>query len=245
MTTRATPALRGLPPGIEFTRWTTPGTALLLALAVIAFWPAYLRDPIGLGRFYMHLHAVTGTLWFALVLVQPILLRLGRRDAHRRLGQVSWVLGPVVILAMVFASHAFQEVMMENGGRPGPHVFWLQAWLAVLFALFWAGAMLRRRDRIVHPRLMVATVFTFVDPVIARIAGMQFGLPGQLVSFACLDLALLALIVLEWRTPRARRLWLLVGAIFLAFEIPLLLGAAGSDLWLGVTRAWLALPLTP
>jgi len=63
--------------------------AALLAAAAIAFWPPYLSIlPFGADR-YVNFHVATVSLWMLYLIVQPALIRAGRRDLHRRLGRTS------------------------------------------------------------------------------------------------------------------------------------------------------------
>lgn len=230
----------------EFARLSTPAIACLLALGVIAFWPGYLADPVGLGSGYTHFHALTSALWFALVIVQPLLILRGRRDIHRRLGSISWVLGPLVIIAMFLGAHALQEAFQVGAGRVLPYVFWLQWWLALMFGTFWGLAMFLRRDRFLHARFMAATALTFIDPVIARLVErVAEEAAGQYVSFTIINLVLLALITVDRRAPRGRWVWPVVLLVFLAFELPMLFGFADSATWTALTEAYVKLPLTP
>ena len=61
----------------------------LLLLASVAFWPMYLsRDWAAVDR-YTHAHALLGTLWLLVLLVQSILMLGGYRLAHRVAERVS------------------------------------------------------------------------------------------------------------------------------------------------------------
>ena len=229
----------------QLTSITIPGTALLLLMAIVAFWPSYIADPVKLGSGYTHFHAITGALWFALVLIQPVLIQSGRRDLHRNIGRISWLLGPLTILAMFLGAHATQEMFQVTRGEVLPYVFWLQWWLGLMFGVFWVLAMVLRKDRFLHARFMVATTLTFIDPVVARVAGRLFEISGQHASFTVINLVLLGLIYIDRNAPRRRWVWPAVLVAFLAFEIPMLLGFATSETWRAVTLAYVSLPLTP
>lgn len=61
----------------------------LLALAVAAFWPAYLVKPLAAVDRYTHWHALRGLLWFALLPAQPIAIARRRPVLHRLLGRAA------------------------------------------------------------------------------------------------------------------------------------------------------------
>ncbi|WP_376696214.1 hypothetical protein [Wenzhouxiangella sp. EGI_FJ10305] len=59
-----------------------------------------------------------------------------------------------------------------------------------LLGLIWLLGMIKRKDRLVHARLMAATGLTFVDPVLARLLPDISGMNNQFVTFAVVDIIL-------------------------------------------------------
>lgn len=48
--------------------------AILLALAPLAFWPGYLPKLFETSNGYVHMRAITATLWILMLIVQPLLI---------------------------------------------------------------------------------------------------------------------------------------------------------------------------
>jgi hypothetical protein len=67
---------------------------VFLAFAVWAFWPSYFARLFQQPSFQFHAHGIALTLWCVMLVVQPQLLRTGRRRLHRTLGKASYVLAP-------------------------------------------------------------------------------------------------------------------------------------------------------
>ncbi|HET9822286.1 MAG TPA: hypothetical protein VFQ16_10725 [Burkholderiaceae bacterium] len=227
---------------------TAAASAGLLALALLGFWPHYLSR-VGEFNGYTHAHAALSTLWFAMLIVQPLLLHAGRRDLHRALGRASWVLGPLMVLAAVLLAH--QRVRAMDAARfAAEGLFaYLPLFSSLLFAVCWGLAMAHRRAMAVHARMMVATALTLVPPVLARVVGNfgPAGLPGDvndLIGFVAADAALA---LLWWTTPareaRARRITAAVLGLFVLCHVGWFT-LARSAAWLAAVAWFRSLPLT-
>lgn len=231
--------------GPNLIKWTAPAVASLMILAVLAFWPRYLSSPVTLGNGYIHFHAITATLWFALLFTQPLLIRSRRTSLHHRLGYASLLLAPLVVLAFLLAAH------YQLGSRTAPEVWpigryilYLQLSLGLLFGLIWLMGMVHRKDRLVHARLMAATGLTFVDPVLARLLPSIEGMNNQMVTFGVVDLILIALIWFERGARRGRWVFPTVLGFFVLIQIPIYLDLTSTELWDSFSRWYLALSIT-
>lgn len=127
----------------------------------------------------IHVHGIVLMMWMILLIVQPLLISTGRTQLHRTIGKVSWVLGPVVIFMLFlvgrnsFIRHSGQvpeKEMLEN------IVLDMRGWVS--FAIFWALAMIYRKDSAAHMRYMIATGLIAIGPGVGRgliSIGVDFG----------------------------------------------------------------------
>ena len=232
--------------GFDAVRWTPPAVLALMILAVPAFWPNYLSSPRSLGTVYIHMHAVTATLWFALLIAQPLLIRTRRTAVHRALGYSSLVLAPLVVVSFVLAAHSQLGTRSAEELWPlGRYILYLQISLGLAFGLIWLAGMLKRKDRLVHARLMAATALTFVDPVLARLQGLRLdGFNSNMVAFALIDLLLVALIWKDRDAYRGRWVFPAVLGLFVLLQLPVFLGLTDHAAWDAFARWFLGLDLT-
>jgi len=61
------------------------------SIVMLAFLPSYWLG-FGDAPWRQHLHGLTATLWFCLLIAQPYLVTRGHVDAHRRYGMIALVL---------------------------------------------------------------------------------------------------------------------------------------------------------
>jgi hypothetical protein len=116
----------------------------------------------------IHVHGAVLMSWLVLLIIQPLLIQAGKTKLHRNIGQVSWVLGPLVIFMLFLVgrnsylrhSEAPQQEMLEN------IVLDMRGWVS--FAIFWALAMIYRKNSGAHMRYMIATGIIGIGPGVGR-----------------------------------------------------------------------------
>jgi hypothetical protein len=224
--------------------------AALLVAAGFAFWPRYLsrlgHDPGIPG--YTHFHAAVATVWCLLLIVQPLLVRARRLDLHRRVGVLSWGVGPLVFVASVLlTSSSFRRMDAATFAAEGKFAY-IPLHAAILFAWSWALAMVYRRTTALHARFMIATGLVLIDPVGSRLlefhaAGVVSPWARQVVTFGLTDAILLALAFRPRMTPAARRVFLAGAAAFPLFHVGWFTFAQ-RPAWFRAAEWFRSLPLT-
>ncbi len=230
-------------------RWASPAYAVLLALALVAFWPGYLGLPKGRLGGWFHLHAVAATLWMCMLIAQPWTIHSGRRALHRMIGRASYVLMPVVVISFVGLAHDVMHGKTGAAAAVQAYFFYIRVVLVGIFVGCYAMAVVNRRNAPVHSRYMLCTGLALVDPVVHRLASRLMGgadLNYQLLTFG-LVLAILALLIWMERNARAgRRVFPIVFAAFLIAGLPLALDfhtwGAPWTLWKSAAAGFAALP---
>jgi hypothetical protein len=127
----------------------------------------------------IHVHGIVLMMWMVLLIVQPLLISTGRAKLHRNIGQVSWVLGPLVIFMLFLVGR--NSFIRHSGIVPEKEmlrdiVLDIRGWIS--FAIFWALAMINRKDSAAHMRYMIATGIIAIGPGVGRgliSLGVDFG----------------------------------------------------------------------
>lgn len=221
------------------------GMAVALAAVTVAgFAPTYFsrlfdggpRATTSGGPFttLIHVHAALFCAWMALFVAQTALISTRRVTAHRRLGIVGGALGTSMIVAGVLTAIS----TARRGGAP-PGIDPLQ-FLAiplfdlVMFTIFLATALVRRRDKDAHKRLMLLAYTSIIAAPIARLPGV---LPlGPLGFYGLAFLVLVAGTVYDSVSRgHVHRVYLWGGAL-LVLSVPLRLALSGTAAWRAFAR---------
>ena len=224
--------------------WAGYGFVLFFLAALVAFWPEYLSR-LPRGGIYRHFHAGLMTLWFALLIAQPLLVRTGRRPLHRTLGKSSFVLAPLAVVSMVLLTHVRLQEVTDASMRA---LAILPLAMATLFAVAYALAIRYRHQPALHARYMICTGLALVDPVGARLLGyyLPFALPDwayQGTTFTLTDLLLLWLIWRERGVARGRAAFPVMLAVAVVLQVMVFVFPHLSA-WQAAMRWFAALPLT-
>lgn len=127
----------------------------------------------------IHIHGVFMMAWLVMLVVQPLLISTGRNELHRAIGKLSYVLGPLVIITlfMIGKEGYWHGVRLNAPEKESLATMVLDVRGFICFALFWALAMINRKDSNAHMRYMIATGILAIGPGVGRglmAAGVDF-----------------------------------------------------------------------
>jgi hypothetical protein len=202
-------------------------TAYLVSLTIVifvGFAPSfYLRGVVEpywplrpLGPWAL-VHAIVTSVWVLLFPLQALLIAIGRRSLHQRIGNWSFLLGGVMaVLAYATVARFSHEAIVLS--RTVMDLFLLPILLAVAWQLRW--------DAQTHKRLMVAILCLLAVSAVERMPFWDdvFLLGGKVVRLSPLPL-LLPLWAWDLTTNRKLHRGTIIGSVSLAIAtIPRLIG---------------------
>lgn len=158
-------------------------TAIFIALIILGVqWGFYIPYTSQFPKFknatnIIHIHGALLMTWMVLLVVQPLLIATGRAALHRTIGKVSYVLGPLVIIMLFLVGRGgFLRGLGQAPEKELYAVMVLDIRGFLSFALFWALAMINRKNSSSHMRYMIATGMLAIGPGLGRGLIFQLGL---------------------------------------------------------------------
>ncbi len=156
---------------IERRFYTAAAVATALPVLIGFARTYYLKfafDTPALPSLLVHAHGLVMTLWFALFVVQAVLIARGRVGWHRRLG----VFGAILALSIVVLGVSVALGMARRGEWAGmPPLVFLVVPLGdmVVFSMLAAAGLLLRRRPAFHKRLMLLASTSLLAAAVTRI----------------------------------------------------------------------------
>ena len=210
------------------------GLTVLTGFAATYYLPLLARRPVltlsgGAAGALVHIHGVLFTSWIVLFVVQTALVANHRVAWHRRLG----AFGAALAAAMVAVGTATAISTAARGAAPAgidPLAFLaIPLFDMILFATFVTAAVVKRRDREVHKRLMLLAYVSIVVAAVARLPGV---LPlGPLAFFGLAFLFVVAASAYDYATRRRVHAVYLWGGFLIAVSVPLRLAISSTSAW--------------
>lgn len=186
--------------------------ALLLVVSFLGFWPSYFSPSAPKASMGQHMHALTMMVWVLLLIIQPWLIRTGRRGIHKIIGRFSLLWAALVFFTALVVVH----LNLGRFEQPFPPIalsfFWLGVASAFIYAGFYVLAIQHRKNMQLHARYMAATALPFIVAGLGRLFAQLGGATG--LSFLSFEVALwvpvgvgLVMVAHEFRSGKVRTPW--------------------------------------
>lgn len=199
------------------------------AISILGFSYSYYLN-FANATFHQHVHGMSATLWYVLVVVQPYLI-VRKKDipSHRALGAIGTMLAGVVAgSALTIIPKNIDDVAtLDPNGFFNPTFAYFAVIIDVLLVSMFISSValailaIKRRDVAGHVQWMMASVFFVLSPGLARMFGIAAIVANQgnmagisLVKLAVPSmLAMMAIIAIYYRkfgSFRHPSFWLLM-----------------------------------
>lgn len=221
--------------------------ALIPVVALWGFWVTYFTRPPETLSPYDHVHGLAMFGWTFMLIYQSFLIRTNRREIHRMMGKLSFLLAPLVILStLVLANY---RINVRGLTAEGMYILELQIFPIIQFAVFYTMAMSKRKQPDVHARWMICTAFTLLDPILARVLMVNFlqvplesGII-QYITFSFIDLMVVVMVFWDWKSRRRRDVFLPALVLLLVTQFSVFV-FNGTLAWESFATWYRALPIS-
>ncbi|HEY4214048.1 MAG TPA: hypothetical protein VGM84_21415 [Steroidobacteraceae bacterium] len=163
----------------------------LLAVVLLGFARTFYARPLFAVpqiSWFLYLHGSVLTAWFALLFIQSTLVASHRTDLHRRLGVMGAFLAIAVLAVSLIAVSGYPRHVKAGllaidtvfDIQTATTILWTDFAALTLFTGLVSTALILRRRREVHRRLMALASIAIIGPAAARTAE----LPGRMLHMA-------------------------------------------------------------
>jgi hypothetical protein len=169
---------------------------ILIPLVFFGFYKTYFiqfptfRD---VKHNYIHIHAAIAIIWVLLIIVQPFLIVNKKFSWHRKLGKLSYLIFPLLILSFI-------PMVLNNLNSDTPENAFFPIGDGTLLVLFYSLAIYNRKKTALHMRYMIAAALVLFGPTVGRILPNLLGfgaIATQNIQFTIIQSILIALVLFD------------------------------------------------
>lgn len=209
--------------------------AVVVVVSLAGFYASYLRHLGEAGKFppLIHVHFAAFIGWFILVLVQPVLILKKQYAIHRKLGQLSYFLAPLLVLTIALLTKDKIQRDLATFPEDAPMTAFIGLMDIVSFSACYIIAMVTRRNIRWHVAFIIGATLIVLNPGMARLLnGIQpgLGLLGAVLVPFLVPIAILLFEKLKLRRPIFTSPYFVFVALW-TFEIALFLTLPSTSLW--------------
>lgn len=181
----------------------------LIALTILGFWPTYFSkffDGTADFNFYFHFHFALSSLWIALLIVQPILIKKKKLSIHRQIGKLSFAILPLFLISVILLKHYLIGGEVTEGSGAS---MWFLFKNIIVIGVMYIIAMVNRRNVQIHARAMIATGIVFIEPTLGRFIVITLFpeinfMIGLGITFLIMYVLIISLIIIERKQTSGR-----------------------------------------
>jgi hypothetical protein len=191
---------------------------LLIPLIYAGFYKSYFQPFPNFGEkinVFFHLHAIIAFIWIVMLIVQPFLIFNKKTALHRKIGKLSYIVFPLLILS--FIAPIIRIIHSSNIAN----LFFPLA-DGILLSIFYCLGIYNRKKSSKHMRYMIAAAVVFLGPTIGRIGPILLGwseLLTQNVQYAIIYSILIGLILYDRKNKRKFQPYLVAIAGFFIHQV--------------------------
>ena len=145
---------------------------LFIPLVFVAFYKSYIIKFPNFAINYdvfIHVHAFFASIWVLMLIVQPFLIVNKKMAWHRKIGKLSYIIFPLLILSFI---PGISKII--NSGNYKNLFFPIGD--CILLITFYSLAIFYRKTASKHMRFMIASSLVLLGPTIGRIGPTFLGL---------------------------------------------------------------------
>lgn len=123
----------------------------------------------------VHVHGLMYFAWMFLFILQPVLVRIGKTDVHRKIGVAGFILaGGMVIIGLLTAitGARLNSPTLIVGGLTAKQFLIVPITDMILFTLYLGLSFGNLKDSEAHKRLMILATLAVIPAAVGRIAGI-------------------------------------------------------------------------
>jgi len=204
-------------------------------ISLVGFYTSYLSTFPNYGQFssLIHIHFVAFLFWLFLTIIQPILIKTRNVSLHRKLGKVSYVVAPIMVITMCFLVVGQTKHLLDKSIADATMTSIVGSLDIVSFSIYFIVAMINRKNVRWHVAFILSATLIVLNPGMSRLLNQiqpGLGLLGAVLMPFIVPLIIIIYEKVKLGKPIFKSPYSLFFACW-AIEILILVTVPTTDFW--------------
>src|SRR6218665_786669 len=204
-------------------------------ISLVGFYTSYLSTFPNYGQFssLIHIHFVSFLFWLFLTIIQPILIKTRNVSLHRKLGKVSYVVAPIMVITMCFLVVGQTKHLLDKSIADATMTSIVGSLDIVSFSIYFIVAMINRKNVRWHVAFILSATLIVLNPGMSRLLNQiqpGLGLLGAVLMPFIVPLIIIIYEKVKLGKPIFKSPYSLFFACW-AIEILILVTVPTTDFW--------------
>jgi hypothetical protein len=208
---------------------------MIIAISLAGFYPTYIQYFPHRASFpwLIHFHFAGFTLWFILLVLQPILILRRKVTLHQNIGRLTYWLVPYLVITIVLLVVQQTERLIAEGKSSASTTALIGFLDAIFFLAFYVAAIVYKKNLRLHTACIVGASLIIFNPGLSRFVNHvqpNLGLTAALIFPFFVSISFMLYEKIRYQHPVFRNPF---GIIFLGwlFELLLFFSVSQTALW--------------
>lgn len=209
--------------------------ASIASISLVGFYASYLSTFPNYNQFstVIHIHFVAFLCWLLLTIIQPVLINMRKIALHRKLGKLSYIVAPVMVVTMCLLVLA-QTKRQLSESIDGAAITAIIGLLDILsFSIYYIIAMANRKNVRWHVAFILSATLIVLNPGMSRLLNQiqpGLGMLGAVLMPFIVPLVIIIYEKIKLKKPIFKSPYSLFFACW-ALEILILVTIPGTAIW--------------
>lgn len=204
-------------------------------ISLVGFYTSYLSTFPDYDKFssIIHIHFVAFLFWLSLTIIQPILIKTRNASLHRKLGKVSYVIAPIMVITMCFLVAGQTKHLLDKSIDDAKITSIVGLLDIVSFSIYYIVAMVNQKNIRWHVAFILSATLIVLNPGMSRLLNqIQSGL--GLLGAVLVPFVVPLIIIIYEKTKLGKPIFKSPYSLFFAcwaIEIVILVTVPTTDFW--------------
>ena len=208
---------------------------VVVIVSLAGFFNSYIRFLPRIDKFpwIIHIHFTAFLCWFAVLIIQPILIRRKKYELHRKIGRLTYFLAPILVFTILMLVRNQVIRIADVSASDAAVTAFIGLLDAISFSVYYTIAMINKRNLRWHIAFLIAATLVILNPGLSRLLNHikpGLGLPAAVLLPFVISISIIAIEKIKCKRQILKNPYFIFLCCWTT-EILLLMTVPSTELW--------------